>query len=103
VGPTCQLGAKRGKGVGGAHGPAGPDEEGGSPGRSGPTGIRRENLFGIKIGFFNLPTLWKFIQGDLGGILMWGVGGGVSKILQGSSRIFRKCNMPCHECKLKPN
>jgi hypothetical protein len=21
--------------------------------------------------FFNLPKLWKFVQGDLGGILMW--------------------------------
>jgi hypothetical protein len=47
--------------------------------------IRRENLFGIKIEFFNLPTLWKFIQGDLGGILMWGVGGG----FQNSSRILK--------------
>jgi hypothetical protein len=34
--------------------------------------IQRENLFGIKIRFLNLPRLWKFVQGDLGGILMWG-------------------------------
>jgi hypothetical protein len=26
-------------------------------------------LFGIKIGFVNLPRLWKFVEGDLGGIL----------------------------------
>jgi hypothetical protein len=53
VGPTSQLGVERGKGssvrgrflvveaetvqgIGGAHGPAGPGEEGGSTGRSGP-------------------------------------------------------------------
>jgi hypothetical protein len=28
--------------------------------------------FRIKIGFLNLQRLWKFVQGDLGGILMWG-------------------------------
>jgi hypothetical protein len=26
-------------------------------------------LFRIKIGFLNLPRLWKFVQGDLAGIL----------------------------------
>jgi hypothetical protein len=25
-------------------------------------------IFGLKIGFLNLPRLWKFAQGDLGGI-----------------------------------
>jgi hypothetical protein len=25
--------------------------------------------FQIKIGFLNLPRLWKFVEGDLGGIL----------------------------------
>jgi hypothetical protein len=25
--------------------------------------------FRIKIGFLNLPRLWKFVEGDLGGIL----------------------------------
>jgi hypothetical protein len=24
---------------------------------------------GIKIGFLNLPRIWKFVEGDLGGIL----------------------------------
>jgi hypothetical protein len=31
--------------------------------------ILRKNSFRIKIGFFNLPRLWKFVEGDLGGIL----------------------------------
>jgi hypothetical protein len=31
--------------------------------------ILRKNSFRIKIGFLNLPGLWKFIEGDLGGIL----------------------------------
>jgi hypothetical protein len=29
----------------------------------------QKNPFGIKIGILNLPRLWKFVQGDLGGIL----------------------------------
>jgi hypothetical protein len=29
----------------------------------------RKNSFQIKIGFLNLPRLWKFVEGDLGGIL----------------------------------
>jgi hypothetical protein len=36
----------------------------GRPGRK----QRKEN-FELKIGFLNLPRLWKFAQGDLGGIL----------------------------------
>jgi hypothetical protein len=28
-----------------------------------------EKLFSNKIGFLNLPRLWKFVEGDLGGIL----------------------------------
>jgi hypothetical protein len=34
--------------------------------------IWRKILFGIKIGFLNISMLWKFVQGDLGGILIWG-------------------------------
>ncbi len=30
---------------------------------------RMKNYFRIKIEFLNLPRLWKFVQGDLGGIL----------------------------------
>jgi hypothetical protein len=29
----------------------------------------RKKNFRIKIGFLNLPRLWKFVEGDLGGIL----------------------------------
>jgi hypothetical protein len=32
--------------------------------------IGRGNLFGIKIEFLNLPRLYKFVQGDLGGVSM---------------------------------
>jgi hypothetical protein len=36
---------------------------------AGPVGPEAEkNPFGIKIGFLNLPRLWKFAQVDLGGI-----------------------------------
>jgi hypothetical protein len=31
--------------------------------------IRKKRNFRIKIGFLNLPRLWKFVEGDLGGIL----------------------------------
>jgi hypothetical protein len=29
-------------------------------------------MFELKIGYLNLPRLWKFTQGNLGGILTWG-------------------------------
>jgi hypothetical protein len=57
------------------------EEEGGQWGRVGQKGRmgRRaagseaeKNHFRIKIGFLNLPRLWKFAQGDLGGILTQG-------------------------------
>jgi hypothetical protein len=47
----------------------------GLPGRRGRTGRgvgraeSKEKNFQIKIGFLNLPRLWKFVEGDLGGIL----------------------------------
>jgi hypothetical protein len=56
----------------------GPGEESGQRGRlgqrpSGPQGQpgrkRRKRISELKIGFLNLPRLWKFAQGDLGGIL----------------------------------
>jgi hypothetical protein len=31
-----------------------------------------EDFFSDKIEFLNLPRLWKFVEGDLGGILRWG-------------------------------
>jgi hypothetical protein len=37
---------------------------------AGPVGPKvRKILFRIKFDFFNIPRLWKFAQGDLGGIL----------------------------------
>jgi hypothetical protein len=50
--------------------------------------------FGIKIGFLNLARLRNFIQGDLGGILMW-------EFFQNSSRILKDVRkiqhaMPCN-------
>jgi hypothetical protein len=32
----------------------------------------RKNYFQIKFEFSNIQRLWKFAQGDLGGILTWG-------------------------------
>jgi hypothetical protein len=58
-----------------------------------------KNSFRIKIGFLNLPRLWKFAQGDLGGILTQGLFLNSSRILKD----FIKYNMPCHECNLRPN
>jgi hypothetical protein len=31
--------------------------------------IKRKRISELKIGFLNLPSLWKFVEGDLGGIL----------------------------------
>jgi hypothetical protein len=31
----------------------------------------RKKNFRIKIGILNLSRLWKFVEGDLGGILTW--------------------------------
>jgi hypothetical protein len=39
-------------------------------GEAGPDGPKSEkNYFRIKFGFLNIQRLWKFAQGDLGGIL----------------------------------
>jgi hypothetical protein len=51
-------------------------------------GVRRwaaaglENNSELKIGFLNLPRLWKFVDGDLGRILTWG-------FLLNSSRLLK--------------
>jgi hypothetical protein len=34
--------------------------------------IARRRISELKIGFLNLPWLWKFVEGDLGGILTCG-------------------------------
>jgi hypothetical protein len=50
-----------------ASGLAGPEAKR-AAGWAGPK-IRKKRNFQIKIGFLNLPRLWKFVEGDLGGIL----------------------------------
>jgi hypothetical protein len=41
----------------------------------------------LKIGFFNLPRLWKFAEGDLGGILTWGFFLNSSRLLKDFRKI----------------
>jgi hypothetical protein len=43
-------------------------------------------IFRLKIGFFNLPRIWKFAQGDLGGIWTQGFFLNSSRLL----KYFRK-------------
>jgi hypothetical protein len=47
----------------------------------------KKNPFKIKIGFLNLPRLWKFAQVDLGGILTQGFFLNSSKILKDFRKI----------------
>jgi hypothetical protein len=54
-------------GDGAAGGLAGPEAKR-AAGSAGPK-IRKKRNFRIKIGLLNLPWLWKFVEGDLGGIL----------------------------------
>jgi hypothetical protein len=54
-------------GDGVAGGLAGPEAKR-AAGSAGPK-IRKKRNFRIKIGFLNLPRLWKFVEGDLGEIL----------------------------------
>jgi hypothetical protein len=65
--------AKRPNRPTGRLGRVGPVRPAGPKGRTGQRGywaeIKRENLFRIKIRYLNLPRLWKFVQGDFGGIL----------------------------------
>jgi hypothetical protein len=53
-----------------------------------------ENYFRIKFGFFNIQRVWKFAEGDLGGILTWGFFLNSPRLLKG----FRKMKyaMPCY-------
>jgi hypothetical protein len=50
-----------------ASGLAGPEAKR-AAGSAGPKNQEKRN-FRIKIGFLNLSRLWKFVEGDLGGIL----------------------------------
>jgi hypothetical protein len=59
--------------------PSGPQ---GWPGRK-----WRKEIFELKIGFLNLPRLWKFAQGDLGGILTWGFFLNSSRLLKDFRKI----------------
>jgi hypothetical protein len=54
----------------------------------------KEITFMIKIDFFNIPSLWKFTQEDLGGIWTQGFFLNSSRLL----KYFRKMNyaMPCY-------
>jgi hypothetical protein len=47
----------------------------------------RKILFRIKIGFLNLPRLWKFVERDLGGILAWGLFLNSSRLLKDFRKI----------------
>jgi hypothetical protein len=38
-------------------------------GKVGRAEIKKKRISELKIGFLNLPRLWKFVEGDLGGIL----------------------------------
>jgi hypothetical protein len=53
-------------GDGGAVGLAGPEDER-AAGSAGPKA--RKRISELKFEFFNLPRLWKFVGGDLGGFL----------------------------------
>jgi hypothetical protein len=44
-------------------------------------------IFKLEIGFWNLPRLWKFTQGKLGGILRWGFFLNSSKLLKDFRKI----------------
>jgi hypothetical protein len=54
-------------GNGAAAGLAGPEAERAAK-SAGPKAKKR--VFELKIGFLNLPRIWKFVEGDLVGILM---------------------------------
>jgi hypothetical protein len=53
-----------------------------------------ENYFRIKFGFLKIQRLWKFVQGDSGGILTWGFFLNSPMLLKD----FRKMKyaMPCY-------
>jgi hypothetical protein len=59
--------------------PSGPQ---GQPGRK-----QGKIISELKIGFLNLPRLWKFIEGDLGGILTCGFFLNSSRLLKDFRKI----------------
>jgi hypothetical protein len=75
---------------GGRRRPAGPGVPKGRVGRlaAGPIRPKAENILSeIKIRFLNLSWLWKFAQGDLGGILTQGFFLNSSRILKDFRKI----------------
>jgi hypothetical protein len=64
--------------------PAGPKAEWAA--RSARPKARKKN-FRIKIRFLNLPRLWKFVEGDLGGILTCGFFLNSSRLLKNFRKI----------------
>jgi hypothetical protein len=54
--------------------------DGAARGLAGPKA--RKRISELKIGILNLPRLWKFVEGDLGGILTCG-------FFQNSSRLLK--------------
>jgi hypothetical protein len=48
---------------------------------------QRKLLAELKIVFLTLPRIWKFVQGDLGGILIWGFFLNSSKLLKDFRKI----------------
>jgi hypothetical protein len=67
-----------------AGGLAGPEAER-AAGSAGPKA--RKIISELKIGFLNLPRLWKFVEGDLGGILTWGFFLNSSRLLKDFRKI----------------
>jgi hypothetical protein len=65
-------------------GPAGPKAEWAA--RSAGPKVKKK-IFELEIGFLNLPMLWKFAQGKLGGILTWGFFLNSSKLLKDFRKI----------------
>jgi hypothetical protein len=57
-------------------------------GPQGPPGRKYgKRISELKIGFLNLPRLWNFVEGDLGGILTWGFFLNSSRLLKDFRKI----------------
>jgi hypothetical protein len=55
---------------------------------NGPQGWPGQKMISeLKIGFLNLPRLWKFVEGDLGGILTCGFFLNSSRLLKDFRKI----------------
>jgi hypothetical protein len=85
--PTTRMGRPVGFGLRekrGQWGPTGPKAEWAA--RSAEAKMKKK-IFELEIGFWNLSRLWKFAQGDLGGILAWGFFLNSSKLLKDFRKI----------------